>query len=232
MISIVQLGSFFLSLIVVSLGPSHTTHKRRPLFFTSQLSSLFPILQPRDLSVVVGTCAASRANQRNYLERHFTVSGVRDSIDIVSTSQIPRLLFETFFLQGGITHLDLKENNKKKGIPLSTSYQTVKLHLLYFFFASSSFQSFDRVYTTSVLPPTCVLFWFPPFFRLQITASTIRRNITQRLAQLSNLLFTNIFIAFSQPRTNDSAGYCSNTTNARFKVCLNFYCRTPMQPEH
>ena len=230
MISIVQLGSFFLSLIVVSLGPSHTTHKRRPLFFTSQLSSLFPILQPRDLSVVVGTCAASRANQRNYLERHFTVSGVRDSIDIVSTSQIPRLLFETFFLQGGITHLDLKENNKKKGIPLSTSYQLSSF--IYYIFREQQPSVFRSCLYDECPSSTYVLFWFPPFFRLQITASTIRRNITQRLAQLSNLLFTNIFIAFSQPRTNDSAGYCSNTTNARFKVCLNFYCRTPMQPEH
>ncbi|KAL3711927.1 hypothetical protein TMatcc_000621 [Talaromyces marneffei ATCC 18224] len=58
--------------------------------------SFFNFIQLKDLSVVVVICATFRANQKKLLETHFTVSGGRDSIDIVSTTQIPRLLFETF----------------------------------------------------------------------------------------------------------------------------------------
>lgn len=137
-----------------------------------------------------------RANQRSYLGRHFTVPGARDSIDIVSTSQIPRLLFETFSKGDLLTSIRKRITERKV-----YHCQLLITHHLSLFSRAATFQFFDRVCTTSVLPPSC---FGLRLCRLQITASATRRNITQGPMKLFTLSFTNISIASSQPRTIDS----------------------------
>lgn len=151
MIAIVQLGFFYPSSSLWDLPtPTQTT----PFFFTSQLSFIFQLhtverslccrrhlcyIQGKSKEITGDTlyCFWWPRFHRYCFDHSNSASFVRD------------------FLQGGFIRLDSKENNRKKGMPLSTSY--LPSSFIYSIFRGQQTSVLDRVSTTSALP-NCVLF--------------------------------------------------------------------------